>query len=482
MIKLSILRMAVASAAFVLLSGNPGHAAPRKTLQAFANEQEITDLFKLWAAERRDRLERQRSANQPAPAAPLSGMADMMAAPAAKAEAGLAKEQDSITNVQHAGVDEGGIVKRHGDYLVILRRGRLFTVKVGDNDLAPVSVADAFGSGIDPRGAWYDEMLISGSTIAVIGYSYARGGTEIGLFDISRAGRLAYRATWHLRSNDYYSSRNYASRLIGSKLVFYTPLHLNPWGGDPWGSFPAMRRWRSGATTAECRRIAPATRIYRTDEEIDPNQGVGAPYRDGVRSRAAGAGLREHRRARRAGAGVLRVGRLGLRVDDAMAAGYVPRGRRRRPRRSSAYRSTAPRLPRSRSRGARSTSSPSSRARTVISTCWSARRAAARACGPRRPMPAISRCCALRSTASPTAGTRARGKLQAPAPAGRPRDPVALHRLLPALRRGRRLEPRAAHAALARLSPCATRATQRRRTSRSRTAWTASRRWARTPW
>ena len=115
----------------------------------------------------------------------------MMSAPAAKAEAGLAKEQDSITNVQHAGVDEGGIVKRHGDYLVILRRGRLFTVKVGDNDLAPVSVADAFGSGIDPRGAWYDEMLISGSTIAVIGYSYARGGTEIGLFEISPRGPAA---------------------------------------------------------------------------------------------------------------------------------------------------------------------------------------------------------------------------------------------------------------------------------------------------
>ena len=174
-------------------AGNPGHAAPRKTLQAFASEQEITDLVQALGGGAPGPAERQRRANQAAPAAPLSGMADMMAAPAAKAEAGLAKEQDSITNVQHAGVDEGGIVKRHGDYLVILRRGRLFTVKVGDNDLAPVSVADAFGSGIDPRGAWYDEMLISGSTIAVIGYSYARGGTEIGLFEISRAGRLAYR-------------------------------------------------------------------------------------------------------------------------------------------------------------------------------------------------------------------------------------------------------------------------------------------------
>jgi len=270
--RLSILRLAVASAAaLMLVAGNPAHAAPRKTLQAFASEQEITDLFKRWAEEqRRDRGER-RSLDQALPASPAPAMGALMSAPAGKAEAGAAKEQDSITNVQYAGVDEGGIVKRHGDYLVILRRGRLFTVKVGDNDLTPVSVADAFGSGIDPRGAWYDEMLISDGTIAVIGYSYARGGTEIGLFDISPAGRLAYRATWHLRSNDYYSSRNYASRLVGSKLVFYTPLHLNPWGGDPWGSFPALRRWRPGVTPDEFKRIAPATRIYRTDEEIDPH-------------------------------------------------------------------------------------------------------------------------------------------------------------------------------------------------------------------
>ena len=272
--KLSVVRAAVASAAaLILLAGNPAHAAPRKTLQAFASEQEITDLFKRWAElQRRDRAQRQQSADQVAPAAPASGA--LMAAPAANAEAAPAREEDSITNVQHAGVDEGGIVKRYGDYLVILRRGRLFTVRVGDNDLAPVSVADAFGGGIDPRGAWYDEILISGGTIAVIGYSYARGGTEIGLFDISSAGRLAYRATYHLRSNDYYSSRNYASRLIGSKLVFYTPLYLNPWSGDPWGSFPAFRRWRPGATAADFKPIAPATRIYRTDDDIDPYQGV----------------------------------------------------------------------------------------------------------------------------------------------------------------------------------------------------------------
>jgi hypothetical protein len=90
--------------------------------------------------------------------------------------------------------------------------------------LTPLQVKAAFGPEIDPRYTWYDEMLVSDDTVAVIGYSYERGGTEVSLFNINRVGNLSYRSTYHLRSNDYYSSRNYASRLIGSKLIFYTPL------------------------------------------------------------------------------------------------------------------------------------------------------------------------------------------------------------------------------------------------------------------
>jgi hypothetical protein len=90
------------------------------------------------------------------------------------------------------------------------------------------------------------------------------------VFDLSGSGELRYQATYHLRSNDYYSSRNYASRLIGSKLVFYTPLYMNPSSGNPYDSLPAMRRWGKG----EFKRIAPATRIYRSDEPLDPWQGV----------------------------------------------------------------------------------------------------------------------------------------------------------------------------------------------------------------
>ncbi|MCC6209889.1 MAG: beta-propeller domain-containing protein [Burkholderiales bacterium] len=249
----------------------PASALPtpsRKTLPAFASEQELADLFKGWSEEARRRVAARRASRADGPAMAIA-KSELAQAPAA-----AAKEAESVTNVQHAGVDEGGIVKLHGDHLVILRRGRLFTVAVNDRQLRPVSYANAYGEGIEPRGAWYDEMLLWDDTVVVIGYSYARGGTEIGLFRISAEGELTHRATYHLRSNDYYSSRNYASRLVGSKLVFYTPLYLNPWHGNYEDALPALRRWRPGATSAEFRRIAPATRIYRSDEPLDPFRGL----------------------------------------------------------------------------------------------------------------------------------------------------------------------------------------------------------------
>ena len=262
----------VASLALAIACAWPSEAAePKRTLARFESETELKE----WLDKLRKRAEPPARAKfgMADSTAPLQATAPMAAAPPpASAPAKLAAEskaEESITNVQVQGVDEGGIVKVHGDHLVVLRRGRLFTVSVTGNELASVSMADAFGSGIDPRGAWYDEMLIRGDTIIVIGFSYQRGGTEVGLFDIDRAGTLSHRATYHLRSNDYYSSRNYASRLIGDKLIFYTPLYLNL-QRDPFASFPAMRRWHAGATAAEFKRIAPATRIYRTDEEVEP--------------------------------------------------------------------------------------------------------------------------------------------------------------------------------------------------------------------
>ncbi|MGB7202620.1 MAG: beta-propeller domain-containing protein [Pyrinomonadaceae bacterium] len=242
---------------------------PRKTMRAFKSEAELKEYFKKIQETRRraqgGMLDGVTSSDNAA-ASPTAG------APAAKSESKSKKdsEDDSITNTQHAGVDEGGIVKVHGDHLVILRRGRLFTIKTSDNSLKSVSSVNAYPPGINPSNDWYDEMLISGDRVVVVGYSYGRGGTEINLFDISDGGRLAYRSTHHLRSNDYYSSRNYASRLIGDKLIFYTPQYF--YGYDNIKQqFPALRRWHKGAKDTEFSPIVSATEVYRAERPIEQN-------------------------------------------------------------------------------------------------------------------------------------------------------------------------------------------------------------------
>ena len=239
----------------------------KKTMQAFRSERELKRYFDELAKKQR-RIRREVIAQTAEAPPPLSGVVANSSPDMAESKA---MPEESVTNVQHAGVDEGGIVKVHGDHLVMLRRGRLFTVAIGDGDLRPISSFDAFGPDIDPASTWYDEMLVSEDTVAVIGYSYERGGTEVGLFQIDDSGKLTYRSTYHLRSNDYYSSRNYASRLIGSKLIFYTPLYLSPEDPKVLKQLPAVRRWHKGAKPEEFERIVSATNVYRPAKEFTAN-------------------------------------------------------------------------------------------------------------------------------------------------------------------------------------------------------------------
>jgi len=233
----------------------------KKTMRPFGSDQELINYFRQLAQkQRRDRGEMFNY--------------DSAAPQASYAKAGSDIKEESITNTQEAGVDEGGIVKLHGDQLVVLRRGRLFTIRIGDGALQPISMVDAFGPDMDPRGTWYDELLVSDNTAVVIGYSYEKGGTEIGLFNLTDDGKLSYRSSYHLRSNDYYSSRNYASRLIGTKLILYAPLYLNPGASDPFGSFPAVRKWHRGAIPDEFQKIVTATHVYRPEREFDPTSGT----------------------------------------------------------------------------------------------------------------------------------------------------------------------------------------------------------------
>jgi hypothetical protein len=178
-----------------------------------------------------------------------------------------AATDELTTNVQSEGVDEGDIVKLSGRFLVILRRGRLFTVDLGlhernERELRSRGSINAFGPQVDPAGTWYDELIVYRDRIIVIGYSYQRNGTELGLFRIGPNGSLRFEGTYQLRSYDYYSSRNYASRLVGGKLVFYAPLPFGVEIDGPSSTFPALRRWRAGADAKDFHSITAPAHVF----------------------------------------------------------------------------------------------------------------------------------------------------------------------------------------------------------------------------
>ena len=238
----------------------PGHA-----LATFRSDKELAAFLR----DLRKRQQRRQEAMfdvaeppPPPPSPPPPPPPPAAEAPqAAIAVTGSRVASPGITNNQEAGVDEGDIVKVRGDILAILRRGRIFTVSLAGGSMRPVDSILAFPPGVDASGDWYDEMLLSGDRIVVVGYSYSRGGTQINRFRLGEDGHLRFEDAYALRSNDYYSSRNYASRLIGNKLIFYTPLYLG-WGNDPLEVLPGIRRWRGDASDRHFTPIATARQVY----------------------------------------------------------------------------------------------------------------------------------------------------------------------------------------------------------------------------
>ena len=257
---------ALLSLTFASSAAAPGQpAAPRHTLIAFHSEAELATYLKK-IAKRRVR----RAAEEP--------MADMAMAPPppppapAQPATVAGAVAPSITNNQEAGVDEGDIVKMHGrDTMVILRRGRLFTISLAHGGMRPVDSINAYPPGVNASSDWYDEMLVSGDRVIVIGYSYSRGGTQVNRFHIAADGQLSFEDAYQLRSNDYYSSRNYASRLVGHTLVFYSPRYIGY--GDPLEAMPGLRKWDGTGDAPGWKRVGTAREVFQSpgvdDDQVD---------------------------------------------------------------------------------------------------------------------------------------------------------------------------------------------------------------------
>ncbi|WP_291195505.1 beta-propeller domain-containing protein [Hyphomonas sp.] len=232
------------------------------TLSRFTSEQEFLDWLKAVRGAAKQRgvyswrdmpatamAAPTEAAMSPPPPPPAMAMADAAASESEIVVTGSSIPADpanpEITNNQKAGVDEGGIVKQIGNYLVVLQDGRLFVTDIlpgGEPGLKLTDRANVYRSSAEDT--WYDEMLVSGRTILVTGYSYDENASEFTVLTLGDDGKVTRQATFYISSDDYYSGSNYASRMIDGKLVIHTPIFTN--GQGWWDAFdpPEIREWR----------------------------------------------------------------------------------------------------------------------------------------------------------------------------------------------------------------------------------------------
>ena len=148
--------------------------------------------------------------------------------------AAMRESSESITNNQEEGVDEGDIVKRVEDHIVLLRRGRLFTfaLPTDRNDLRVVDYLDVAPPEEDID-AWYDEILVHESKIILLGYGYDIEASLIRMFEINGKGELSIGRSYFFKSSDYFDAENYATRLVDGRLVLNMPREILKDGSQP---------------------------------------------------------------------------------------------------------------------------------------------------------------------------------------------------------------------------------------------------------
>ena len=168
------------------------------------------------------------------------------------------------------GQGEGGKVKLHRDHLVLLHRGRLFTVSLRDGDLREVSSVAALAPGINPDDATQDQLFVSGDKAVITGFNN-RHGIELTVFDISREGDLRYHSAYHIRSKrEFYYKADYLARLSSGRLNVYTETDLPADIGSIALALPALRKWAADTLQTAFQPIATPASIYRSARPLLP--------------------------------------------------------------------------------------------------------------------------------------------------------------------------------------------------------------------
>jgi hypothetical protein len=166
---------------------------------------------------------------------------------------------------QEMGPGEGPHVKRHGDLMVVLQRGRLFTVSLAGGGQRAVDWIDAYPpGGGDPSDRYYEIQIVA-DRVLVIGYSIDHWSFEISRFKLNATGGLKFEDAYQLRAGDGWWSNHFAVRVRDDKLVIYS-VQTVEYREESLDALPALRPWSADRSAAGFRRIADPGRIYLPDD------------------------------------------------------------------------------------------------------------------------------------------------------------------------------------------------------------------------
>lgn len=148
------------------------------------------------------------------------------------------KASDLITRNQEAGVDEGDIVKKSGDFILVLRNGVLHSIRISRNGAPVLERVDTQKVAVDASGkdAWYDEILTFGPRLILLGFNYGadKEVAELVLFTLGPDGRIHRDGRYWVRTEDYFTPNNYGARIQGDNLLLSMSLRLDLQGEMAW--------------------------------------------------------------------------------------------------------------------------------------------------------------------------------------------------------------------------------------------------------
>lgn len=163
-------------------------------------------------------------------------------------------DSDVITNNQEAGVDEGGIVKKMGPLLLVLRQGVLHVIDTGAPARERFELLHSHPVVADDSrdDLYYDEILTFSGGAILLGFDFVENAAQLFVFKLDASGSLEPRGRWQLKVDDYFSGNDSGARIRDGELVLSLSFSADSLLKDNW---PFAARVGSDGEAIEATRV-----------------------------------------------------------------------------------------------------------------------------------------------------------------------------------------------------------------------------------